>query len=46
VKSFEQHLEIGEHNIKFTSDNLSSGVYIYTLIANKYRAAKKMIILK
>jgi photosystem II stability/assembly factor-like uncharacterized protein len=46
VKSFEQHMEIGKHNIKFTSDNLSSGVYIYTLIANKYIASKKMIILK
>jgi hypothetical protein len=39
-------MEKGEHNIKFTSDNLSSGVYIYTLIANNYRASKKMIILK
>ena len=46
VKSFEQHMEIGEHNIKITSDNLSSGVYIYTLFANKYMASKKMIILK
>ena len=46
VKSFEQQMEIGEHNIKFTSDNLSSAVYVYTLIANKYIASKKMILLK
>ena len=46
VRSIEQKMEKGEHNIKFTSDNLSSGVYIYTLIANNYRASKKMIIIK
>jgi Secretion system C-terminal sorting domain len=46
VKSFQQHMEIGEQNIKFIPDNLSSGVYIYTLIANNLMASKKMIILK
>lgn len=46
VKSFQQYMEIGEHNIKFIPDNLSSGVYIYTLIANNLMASKKMIILK
>ena len=46
MRSIELKMEKGEHNIKFTSDNLSSGVYIYTLIVNNYRASKKMIILK
>jgi photosystem II stability/assembly factor-like uncharacterized protein len=46
MKSFEQQMEIGEHNINFTSNNLSSGVYIYTLIVNNFRNSKKMIILK
>jgi hypothetical protein len=46
VKSFAHNMEKGEHNIKITSDNLSSGVYIYTLTADKNRASKKMIILK
>jgi len=46
VRSIEQKMEKGEHNIKFTSDYLSSGVYIYTLFANNYRASKKMITIK
>jgi hypothetical protein len=46
VKSFEQEMEMGEHNFKFISDNLPSGVYLYTLFANNNRESKKMIILK
>jgi photosystem II stability/assembly factor-like uncharacterized protein len=46
VKSFEQEMETGEHNFKFISDNLPSGVYIYTLVANNNRESRKMIILK
>jgi photosystem II stability/assembly factor-like uncharacterized protein len=46
VKSFQQQMDIGAHDIIFTSENLSSGVYIYTLIANKYMASKKMVLLK
>jgi photosystem II stability/assembly factor-like uncharacterized protein len=46
VKSFEKHMEIGEHNFKFTPDKLSTGVYFYNLIANNFQASKKMIFLK
>jgi photosystem II stability/assembly factor-like uncharacterized protein len=46
IKSFVKQLEKGEHNFKFISDNLPSGIYIYSLIANNYRASRKMIILK
>ena len=46
IKSIEQPMGKGEHIIKFTSDHLPSGVYIYTLSADKYRASKKMMIIK
>ncbi|MDR3667452.1 MAG: YCF48-related protein [Ignavibacteriaceae bacterium] len=46
VKAFDQKMDAGEHGIKFLSNNLPSGVYIYTLIANNYMSSKKMIILK
>ncbi|MDR3610944.1 MAG: YCF48-related protein [Ignavibacteriaceae bacterium] len=46
VKSFEHQMDAGEHNIKLTFNNLSSGIYIYTLTAGGYRASKKMIFKK
>jgi photosystem II stability/assembly factor-like uncharacterized protein len=46
VQSFQQKLGKGEHSIKITTKNLSSGVYFYTFIANNYIASKKMLLLK
>jgi photosystem II stability/assembly factor-like uncharacterized protein len=46
LRSFEYLMEKGGHEIKFTSGNLSSGTYIYTISAGEYRASKKMMILK
>jgi photosystem II stability/assembly factor-like uncharacterized protein len=46
IKSFSQILDKGKHKFNFKSDNLSSGFYIYTIIADKFIASKKMIILK
>jgi hypothetical protein len=36
----------GFHTASFDAGNLPSGVYIYEIAVNKYRAAKKMLLLK
>ena len=38
--------QAGRYEIQFNASNLSSGVYIYQLIAEKYIHSKKMILLK
>ncbi|HVO72795.1 MAG TPA: T9SS type A sorting domain-containing protein [Ignavibacteriaceae bacterium] len=36
----------GQHTLEFNADNLSGGVYFYTLTAGNYSETKKMILLK
>jgi photosystem II stability/assembly factor-like uncharacterized protein len=36
----------GHYEVEFSSDDLPSGVYIYRLTADNYRASKKMLIIK
>jgi len=38
--------EAGKYNIYFTGDNLSSGIYFYTVSTNNFKATKKMLLLK
>lgn len=40
------NLAAGEHNISFSADNLSSGIYIYQLTSGNGVISKKMILLK
>ncbi len=39
-------VEAGSHEAEFKADNLSSGVYIYTLKVNEFTTSRKMTILK
>lgn len=39
-------LEAGEHSIKFSADNLPSGIYFYRIQAGKNTETRKMILLK
>jgi hypothetical protein len=36
----------GEYDVIFKADNLTSGIYFYTLISGNYTATKKLILLK
>jgi hypothetical protein len=38
--------DVGVHNIKFEAEFLSNGVYVYSVISDKYKQSRKMIILK
>lgn len=38
--------EMGAHSVLFDASNLSSGVYFYTIEADKYHETKKMLLLK
>lgn len=38
--------EAGKHKIKFTAENLASGIYFYRLTAGSHTLARKMILLK
>ncbi|MFI5237050.1 MAG: T9SS type A sorting domain-containing protein [Ignavibacteriales bacterium] len=38
--------QAGRYEIQFNASSLSSGVYIYQLIAEKFISSKKMILLK
>jgi parallel beta-helix repeat protein len=38
--------QAGRYEVQFNASNISSGVYIYQLIAEKYMSSKKMILLK
>ena len=39
-------LPAGKHSIYFNGSNVSSGLYIYTLEADNFKASKKMLLLK
>ncbi len=41
-----QQVGEGNHVLSFEADNLSSGIYFYTINAGSYRATKKMMVLK
>ncbi len=43
---FNGEVEAGSHEAEFKADNLSSGVYIYTLKVNEFTTSRKMTILK
>ncbi len=38
--------EIGRYQINFDASNLSSGVYLYEIVVNDYRAVKKLMVIK
>ena len=37
---------VGNHNVTFNAGNLPSGVYFYTIKAEKFINTKKMVLLK
>ncbi len=39
-------IEAGEHNVQFNANELSSGVYFYTITAGNFSATKKLMLLK
>lgn len=39
-------IEAGNYSIKFNASDIPSGIYIYTLRANKYTSSRKMLLLK
>ena len=39
-------LAAGNYNVNFDANNLSSGVYFYTLITDNFKQSKKMILMK
>lgn len=42
----DEDLGAGYHTVDFNADNLSSGVYIYTINTNSFTSSKKMILLR
>jgi len=36
----------GNYNVSFKANNLSSGIYFYTIKANDFTSTKKMILMK
>ncbi len=38
--------EIGRYSVNYDANKLSSGVYLYELVANDYRAVKKLMVIK
>ncbi|QQS36625.1 MAG: T9SS type A sorting domain-containing protein [Ignavibacteriales bacterium] len=41
-----QTLPAGSYSINFDAENLSSGIYFYTLSSNNFKSTKKMLLLK
>ncbi|HQJ46053.1 MAG TPA: T9SS type A sorting domain-containing protein, partial [Ignavibacteriaceae bacterium] len=41
-----ENLAAGTYNVNFDANNLSSGVYFYTLITDNFKQSKKMILMK
>lgn len=46
VKLVDAEMPAGLHSVDFSSENLSSGIYYYTLTAGSYTSSRKMILLK
>jgi hypothetical protein len=38
--------EVGHYEIQFYSENITSGIYLYRIIADGFLQTKKMILLK
>jgi hypothetical protein len=43
---FNEELKAGTYKVDFEGSNISSGVYFYKLISNKFSEIKKMILMK
>ncbi|HEX2786571.1 MAG TPA: T9SS type A sorting domain-containing protein [Ignavibacteria bacterium] len=43
---FNGNLLAGTYEVQFTANNLSSGIYYYTLITDNFKETKKMLLLK
>ncbi|MCX7877110.1 MAG: T9SS type A sorting domain-containing protein, partial [Ignavibacteria bacterium] len=43
---FINNFKPGKYRFDFSVDNLSSGVYLYRLLNDKYSSTKKLIIIK
>jgi hypothetical protein len=43
---FAGELDTGFHELEFNASNLSSGIYFYRMVSNKFVSVKKMIIIK
>ena len=41
-----QEMSAGSYTVDFDASRLASGLYIYSITAGKYSAAKKMVLLK
>lgn len=46
VTLVNENLSAGRHTKSFTADNLSSGIYFYTLITDNAKVSKKMLFMK
>jgi type IX secretion system substrate protein len=42
----DKQMTAGNHEVKFTADNLPSGVYLYHIQAGQYQEVRKMILIK
>jgi len=40
------NMKAGEHTVEFNAENLSSGIYFYSIEAGEFQSVKKMIVLK
>lgn len=43
---FNQYLDAGSYNIVFDASNLSSGMYYYKLVSDKFSETKRMVLVK
>ena len=46
VTLVNEHLNAGYHEYEFNASNISSGIYIYRILADDFVETKKMILLK
>ena len=46
VKSFRGRADAGYVTIKWNADDLSSGIYLYRLIADNFQSTRKMVLMK
>ncbi len=46
VTLVDEHLDVGDYTVRLNAEQLSSGVYYYTLRSGKFVVSKKMLLLK